>query len=243
MVIQDLKWRIAALESILESAAPAEARSQRGECDESVPQSIPEGAAPMGAGDGAGDVSSRRDVVPPTAAVTLTPEQRAALGGISSNVRALIRCINHRHAEEQDRVLLALDDDDCDDDNAPANAAAGRNGNGNGNDRPHSRHDSFSSIRVLARTDSKREMLDDILGPERSGARGPQRRRRPHARRSTVAVDRPFGDETTPIPRELILGMMGDVSDQGPGGAGGGRGAASASSLPAYIRTRNRRRL
>ena len=166
MVIQDLKWRIAALESILESAAPAEARSQRGECDESVPQSIPEGAAPMGAGDGAGDVSSRRDVVPPTAAVTLTPEQRAALGGISSNVRALIRCINHRHAEEQDRVLLALDDDDCDDDNAPANAAAGRNGNGN--DRPHSRHDSFSSIRVLARTDSRREMLDNILTPERS---------------------------------------------------------------------------
>ena len=60
------------------------------------------------------------------AAVTPTPDQRATMGGISSNVRTLIRCINHRYAKEQDRFLLALDDNDCDD-NAPATGNIGRN--------------------------------------------------------------------------------------------------------------------
>ena len=85
--------------------------------------------------------------------MTIAPDQMLALKGLASNVRGLIRCVDHRHAEQRSRILLALDGDDDDDDGDSRALLAFRGDDSL--DRPEAR------LLRTAATGSKMKLLGD----------------------------------------------------------------------------------
>lgn len=133
------------------------------------------GAAPRDYNNGAGAGRT----------VTMTPEQQRALAGLEPAFRGLISCLKHAEG----KILLTIDDNDGKDDDES-------------NDGSHSTlNDSISKLRIHAKTSSKRNLLDRILGG------------RPRGRRGTVFASnggmRTLGGENpTAIPRGLIRTMI-----------------------------------
>ena len=98
-------------------------------------------------------------------------QAKEALIDVSSNIRGLIHCLNHRHLKQQEKVLLAL----CDDDDE----ADEKGGDDNDDDTKKVKNTLSSprnNILQLAKTKSKKQLLSQYLEDYHNNHQGGIRR-------------------------------------------------------------------
>eukprot|EP00581_Thalassiosira_minuscula_P012286 CAMPEP_0183718610 /NCGR_PEP_ID=MMETSP0737-20130205/11823_1 /TAXON_ID=385413 /ORGANISM="Thalassiosira miniscula, Strain CCMP1093" /LENGTH=1076 /DNA_ID=CAMNT_0025948201 /DNA_START=113 /DNA_END=3343 /DNA_ORIENTATION=+ len=233
MIVEELNKRLETLESMMDKVS-IQSRQEAAPATSTSPMASFASAAPSTTAAAAQDPPSSQSQ--PSVTITVSPSQQSAITGLSSNIRGLLRCLSHRHNEQMDKVLIAVDTSDDEDESCP-----------------NSFGDSYAKLRTYAKTESKKKLLQDLIGPveeqppapppssvssalpsssgggggvssssskgkQQGGAGGggnSKKKSNRRARRQTVAT--PSWGERTHIPKELIFGVLQADSATGEG--------------------------
>ena len=170
MLLKELDRRVVTLEDMVKKKKKKKKSSYSGSSDDKP--ALLDGGSPS---TGSRGISVMNELMPSqdnnnnnnnnNNSTTMTKEQQNAIEGLSSNIRGLIHCLNHRHQEQQDEILVALHDSD-DEGDAHTSGGLGMAGSFSSRNEDDD-NDSLARIKRIAKTKSRKELLNDILGREK----------------------------------------------------------------------------